>query len=301
MKSSVTKCVLSALAVFQSFIAHAEADSYRFNLSGLGSVQNDSKDTETRSPALGLQVFFKPVINDPQQAFDQHEFIQRASNLYLTVIPTEINDSTSKTRLSNTNAALTYYLGDMFAKLAYSKGSGDIKLKETGLNFGDLQIQSSSYAAGYYLFPLSQISLSVDRSRLSYRPSSIAIALGETALDDVTTKTGLTSKTLWNVGEQQALSFELTLRFIHHEGSSNHQNSESDVSVKFYPVPTAYVQLQSINNQGEYKNYTGNTAMLAAGYAFTPRLSVYAAYLNFTATGSSTDSHTTLLAGNYRF
>jgi hypothetical protein len=131
MKSALTQCVLSALAVFQSFIAHAEADSYQVNLSGLGSVQNDSKDTETRSPALGLQVFFKPVINDPQQAFDQHEFIQRASNLYLTVIPTEVNTSTLKTQLSNTNAALTYYLGDMFAKLAYSKGSGDIKLKET--------------------------------------------------------------------------------------------------------------------------------------------------------------------------
>jgi predicted porin len=92
-----------------------------------------------------------------------------------------------------------------------------------------------------------------------------------------------------------------TLRSIHHESSSKHQNSESDVSVKFYPVPNAYVQLQWIHNQGEYKDITGNTSMLAAGYAFTPRLSLYAAYLNFTATDSANDSHTTLLAGNYRF
>ena len=296
-----TRCFFSASIVFHSVNAWAAEDSYRLNLSGIGLAKTDKKDTETSSPAIGLQVFFNPVINDRQQAFDQHEFIQRASNLYLTVSPTEVNTSTLNTQLSNTGAALTHYQGDVFAKLAYSKGSGDTKAKDTGLNLGDLESQSSSYAAGYYLFPLSQISLGVDRSRLSSRPSSIAIALGKTDLDDVTTKTGLTSKTLWNIDSQQALCFELSLRSIHHESSSKQQNSESDVSVKFYPVPKAYVQLQWIHNQGEYKDITGNTSMLAAGYAFTPRLSLYAAYLNFTATDSANDSHTTLLAGNYRF
>jgi hypothetical protein len=103
------------------------------------------------------------------------------------------------------------------------------------------------------------------------------------------------------LGATQVVVMAVTLRSIHHESSSKHQNSESDVSLKFYPVPKAYVQLQWIHNQGEYKDITGNTSMLAAGYAFTPRLSLYAAYLNFAATGSSNDSHTTLLVGNYRF
>jgi len=293
-----TKCVLSGLLAIHGLNAQAADDSYRFNLSGLGSVQNDSSDTETRSPALGLQVFFKPVINDPQQAFDQHEFIQRASNLYLTVIPTEINDSTYKTRLSNTNATLTYYMGDVFAKLAYSKGSGDTKLKSTSTRLYALESDASTYAAGYYLYPNSHLMVSVDKTSTSATTDSIWLPA---IPDDVTTKTGLTSKTLWNIDSQQALCFELSLRSIHHESSSKQQNSESDVSVKFYPVPKAYVQLQWIHNQGEYKDITGNTSMLAAGYAFTPRLSLHAAYLNFAATGSSNDSHTTLLAGNYRF
>ena len=140
--------------------------------------------------------------------------------------------------------------------------------------------------------------VSVDKTSTSATTDSIWLPA---IPDDVTTKTGLTSKTLWNIDSQQALCFELSLRSIHHESSSKHQNSESDVSVKFYPVPKAYVQLQWIHNQGEYKDVTGNTSMLAAGYAFTPRLSLYAAYLNFTATDSANDSHTTLLAGNYRF
>ena len=80
--------------------------------------------------------------------------------------------------------------------------------------------------------------------------------------------------------------------------------------VKVKEVAAAYIQLNVTRNQGEYKYdgtdlnnsaAAGNSAMLAAGYAFTPRLSLYAAYLNFTATGSAYDSHTTLLAGNYRF
>ena len=290
--------VLSALLFFYSLNAQAADDSYQLNLSGLGSVKTDSSEIETRSPALGLQVFFKPVVNDPQQAFDQHEFIQRASNLYLTVIPTEINTSTRKTQFSNTGVALTYYQGDVFAKLAFSKGSGDTKLKSTSTRLYDLESDASTYAAGYYLYPNSHLMVSVDKTSISATTDSIWLPATP---DDVTTKTGLTSKTLWNLDSQQVLCLELSLRSVHHESSSKHQNSESDVSVKFYPVPKAYVQLQWIHNQGEYKDITGNTSMLGAGYAFTPRLSLYAAYLNFTATDSANDSHTTLLAGNYRF
>ncbi len=302
MTSAVTRCVLAALALFQSFIASAEADTYRANLSTLGAVTKNTEDTETtRSPVAGLQVFFKPVNNDPEQAFDQHEFIQRASNLYLAVAPTDMETTTYNTYLSNTSVSVTYYQGDVFAKLGYVKGSGGIKDKDTSSNLGDLQSQSSSYAVGYYLFPLSQISLGVDKTRLSYRPSTIAIFFGKTALDDVTTKTSLTSKTLWHIGQQESLCFELSLRNIRHEDSNTNHNNEADVSLKYYPVPAGYAQLQLTRNQGEDKATIGNTSMLAGGYAFTPRLSLYAAYLSFTASGTKNDNHSVLVAGNYRF
>lgn len=189
----------------------------------------------------------------------------------------------------------------MFANLGYVKGSGGIKDKDTSSNLGDLQSQSSSYAVGYYLFPLSQISLGVDKTRLSYRPSTIAIFFGKTALDDVTTKTSLTSKTLWHIGQQESLCFELSLRNIRHEDSNTNHNNEADVSLKYYPVPAGYAQLQLTRNQGEDKATIGNTSMLAGGYAFTPRLSLYAAYLNFITSGTKNDNHSVLLAGNYRF
>ena len=302
MTSVVTQCVLAATALFQSFIASAEADTYRANLSTIGAVTKNTEDTETtRSPVAGLQVFFKPVNNDPEQAFDQHEFIQRASNLYLAVAPTDMETTTYNTYLSNTSVSVTYYQGDVFAKLGYVKGSGGIKDKDTSSNLGDLQSQSSSYAMGYYLFPLSQISLGVDKTRLSYRPSTIAIFFGKTALDDVTTKTSLTSKTLWHIGQQESLCFELSLRNIRHEDSNTNHNNEADVSLKYYPVPAGYAQLQLTRNQGEDKATIGNTSMLAGGYAFTPRLSLYAAYLSFTASGTKNDNHSVLVAGNYRF
>ena len=312
MTSVVTQCVLAATALFQSFIASAEADTYRANLSTIGAVTKNTEDTETtRSPVAGLQVFFKPVNNDPEQAFDQHEFIQRASNLYLAVAPTDIETTTyntylsktttSNTYLSNTSVSVAYYQGDVFAKLGYVKGSGGIKDKDTSSNLGDLQSQSSSYAVGYYLFPLSQISLGVDKTRLSYRPSTIAIFFGKTALDDVTTKTSLTSKTLWHIGQQESLCFELSLRNIRHEDSNTNHNNETDVSLKYYPVPAGYAQLQLTRNQGEDKATIGNTSMLAGGYAFTPRLSLYAAYLNFITSGTKNDNHSVLVAGNYRF
>jgi hypothetical protein len=203
--------------------------------------------------------------------------------------------------LSTTSLSVTYYQGDVFAKLGYVKGSGGIKYKNTSSNLYDLQSQSSSYAAGYYLFPLSQISLGVDKTRLSYRPSTIAIFFGKTALDDVTTKTSLTSKTLWHIGQQESLCFELSLRNIRHEDSNTNHNNETDVSLKYYPVPAGYAQLQLTRNQGEDKATIGNTSMLAGGYAFTPRLSLYAAYLNFITSGTKNDNHSVLVAGNYRF
>ena len=236
MKSVVTQCILAALALFQSFIASAEADTYRANLSTIGAVTKNTEDTETtRSPVAGLQVFFKPVNNDPEQAFDQHEFIQRASNLYLAVAPTDMETTTyntylsktttSNTYLSNTSVSVTYYQGDVFAKLGYVKGSGGIKYKNTSSNLYDLQSQSSSYAAGYYLFPLSQISLGVDKTRLSSNANSLLLT---TLADDVTTKTSLTSKTLRHIGQQQSLCFELSLRNIRHEDSNTNHNNESN-------------------------------------------------------------------------
>ena len=283
----------------------------------IGAVTKNTEDTETtRSPVAGLQVFFKPVNNDPEQAFDQHEFIQRASNLYLAVAPTDIETTTyntylsktttSNTHLSNTSVSVAYYQGDMFANLGYVKGSGGIKDKDTSSNLGDLQSQSSSYAVGYYLFPLSQISLGVDKTRLSFTANSLLLT---TLADDVTTKTSLTSKTLWHIGQQESLCFELSLRDIRHEYKNTYHNHEADVSLKYYPVPAGYAQLQLTRNQGEYKVNTGlttilaagNTSMLAGGYAFTPRLSLYAAYLSFTASGTKNDNHSVLVAGNYRF
>ena len=299
MTPAVTRCVLAALALFQSFIASAEADTYRANVSTIGAVTKNTEDTETtRSPVAGLQVFFKPVNNDPEQAFDQHEFIQRASNLYLAVAPTDIETTTLNTHLSNTSVSVTYYQGDMFAKLGYVIGSGESKFKAFPSLQYDLQYQSSSYAAGYYLFPLSQISLGVDKTRLSFTANSLWLT---TLADDVTTKTSLTSKTLWHIGQQESLCFELSLSNIRHEDSNTNHNNEADVSLKYYPVPAGYAQLQLTRNQGEDKATIGNTSMLAGGYAFTPRLSLYAAYLNFITSGTKNDNHSVLVAGNYRF
>ena len=299
MKSVVTQCVLAATALFQSFIASAEADTYQANLSTIGAVTKNTEDTETtRSPVAGLQVFFKPVNNDPEQAFDQHEFIQRASNLYLAVAPTDIETTTLNTHLYNTSVSVTYYQGDVFAKLGYVTGSGESEFKAFPSLQYDLQYQSSSYAAGYYLFPLSQISLGVDKTRLSFTANSLLLT---TLADDVTTKTSLTSKTLWHIGQQESLCFELSLRNIRHEDSNTNHNNETDVSLKYYPVPAGYAQLQLTRNQGEDKATIGNTSMLAGGYAFTPRLSLYAAYLNFITSGTKNDNHSVLVAGNYRF
>ena len=299
MKSVVTQCVLAATALFQSFIASAEADTYQANLSTIGAVTKNTEDTETtRSPVAGLQVFFKPVNNDPEQAFDQHEFIQRASNLYLAVAPTDMETTTLNTHLYNTSVSVTYYQGDVFAKLGYVTGSGESEFKALPSLQYDLQYQSSSYAAGYYLFPLSQISLGVDKTRLSFTANSLLLT---TLADNITTKTSLTSKTLWHIGQQESLCFELSLRNIRHEDSNTNHNNEADVSLKYYPVPAGYAQLQLTRNQGEDKATIGNTSMLAGGYAFTPRLSLYAAYLNFITSGTKNDNHSVLVAGNYRF
>ena len=299
MKSAVTQCVLATISVFQSFIASAEADTYQANLSTIGAVTKNTEDTETtRSPVAGLQVFFKPVNNDPEQAFDQHEFIQRASNLYLAVAPTDMETTTLNTHLYNTSVSVTYYQGDVFAKLGYVTGSGESEFKAFPSLQYDLQYQSSSYAAGYYLFPLSQISLGVDKTRLSFTANSLLLT---TLADNITTKTSLTSKTLWHIGQQESLCFELSLRNIRHEDSNTNHNNETDVSLKYYPVPAGYAQLQLTRNQGEDKATIGNTSMLAGGYAFTPRLSLYAAYLNFITSGTKNDNHSVLVAGNYRF
>lgn len=202
------------------------------------------------------------------------------------------------TRLSRTGVSVSNYQDDFFATIGFAKGSGESIYKASPSLQYDLQYQSSSFSAGYYLFPLSQLLVGVDKSRLSFSANSLLLP---TLADDVTTKTSLTSKTLWNIDTQQSLCFELSLSSTRHEDSDTLQNNEADASLKYYPVPSAYAQLELTRNQGDYKTITGDTSMLAAGYAFTPRLSLYAAYLNFKANGTAQDNHSVLVAGNYRF
>ena len=61
----------------------------------------------------------------------------------------------------------------------------------------------------------------------------------------------------------------------------------------------------SLKLPGDIKSQAVSAAkglgMLAGGYAFTPRLSLYAAYLNFTTSGTANNNNSVLVAGNYRF
>lgn len=280
----------------------SQADSpnadYQFNLGAIGLEKNNLNDSDnTLGPLAGLQYFFSPVNNDPQQAFDQHEFIQRKSNIYVGTVPSRVKTSSYKTLANTGIVSGTYYAGDAMFSLGYGKGSGHFTSADGSTSYYDLDTQAVFYRLGYFVSPLSLLTLGVDDTKITEK----ALA---TYLKDKTPKlttTSLNSRTLWNLSDGQAVALELTGNYIKLVDDSTEINQESMLSLKYYPRPDVYAQWSFTRNQGDEKSTVGNTTVVSANYAISPRFSVTVCYLDFSSGGTGLGFHSLLFGGNVRF
>ena len=113
----------------------------------------------------------------------------------------------------------------------------------------------------------------------------------------------MNSRSLWNWNGQHTLALELTGKHIKLVDTSTQINRESTLSLKYYPRPDMYAQWSITSNQGDNTSSVGNTSVVSASYAISPRVSLLACYVDFTRTGSGTGLglHSLLFGGNLRF
>ena len=271
---------------------------YQFNLGAIGLEKNNLNDSDnTLGPLAGLQYFFSPVNNDPQQAFDQHEFIQRKSNIYVGTVPSRVQTSSYKTLANTGIVSGTYYAGDAMFSLGYGKGSGKLTYTSNTSIYYDLGTETVFYQLGYYVMPFRLLTLGRDDSTIT----ETARYTGGTDISQKITSTSLNSRTLWNLNGGQAVALELTGKHIKLVQDSSQINHESMLSLKYYPRPDVYAQWSFTRNQGDNPVTQGNTTMLAANYAISPRFSVAVCYLDFSSGGTGLGFHSLLFGGNVRF
>jgi hypothetical protein len=281
-------------------LADTPGADYQFNAAAIGFEKNNLNDTgNTLSPMAGVQYFLSPVKNDPQQSFDQHEFIQRSSNLYIGTVPSRVETSSYKTMVNTGIVSGSYYVDDWMLGLGYGKGSGQLTLNASSSYYWDVDSNTYFYRLGYYLLPSSLMTLGVDDSNIT---ETARYTGGKDVAQKITT-TSLNSRTLWNWGGQNTLALELTGKHIKLDESSSKVNREATLSLKYYPRPDMYAQWSITSNQGDETSSIGNTSVVSASYAISPRISVVACYLDFTRTGSGTGLglHSMLFGGNVRF
>jgi hypothetical protein len=237
------------------------------------------------------------VNNEPQQAVDQHEFIQRKSNIYLGSVPSRVVTSTYKTMVNTGIVSGTYYAGDAMFSLGYGKGSGKLTYTADTSVYYDLDTQTMIYRLGYYLAPSSLLTLGVDDSKITDTAGSVYL----TDKTQKLTTTSLNSRTLWGLSNQQAVALELTGKHIKLVDTSTQINRESTLSLKYYPRPDMYAQWSFTRNQGDEQSTVGNTTVVSASYDLSPRFSVVACYLDFSSGGTGLGFHSLLFGGNVRF
>ena len=300
MNKLTTLWLISGLMPFTVCLAESASTDYQLNFSAIGFEKNNLNDTgDSLGPMVGVQYFFSPVKNDPQQAFDQHEFIQRSSNLYVGTVPSRVDTSSIKTLVNTSIVSGSYYVDDWMLGLGYSKGSGKLTYSSNSSIYWDVDSDTYSYRLGYYLAPSSLLTLGVDDSTVT----ETARYTGGNDISQKLTTTSLNSRTLWNWNGQHTLALELTGKHIKLVETSTKINRESTLSLKYYPRPDMYAQWSITSNQGDNTISVGNTSVVSASYAISPRVSLLACYVDFTRTGSGTGLglHSLLFGGNLRY
>lgn len=293
-------CLLCCALPWTVCLAESASTDYQFSVGAIGLEKNNLNDSDnTLGPMVGVQYFFSPVKNDPQQAFDQHEFIQRSSNLYIGTVPSRVETSSYKTLVNTSIVSGSYYVNDWMLGLGYGKGSGKMTWNASSSYYWDVDTNTTFYRLGYYLAPSNLLTLGVDDSTVT----ETARYTGGNDTSQKITTTSLNSRTLWNWNGQHTLALELTGKHIKLVDTTTKINRESTLSLKYYPRPDMYAQWSITSNQGDNTSSVGNTSVVSASYAISPRVSLLACYVDFTRTGSGTGLglHSLLFGGNLRF
>jgi hypothetical protein len=298
MNTKKTSFLLCSILPFSMCLADTSGADYQFNLSAIGVEKNNLNGSDnTLGPMLVMQYFLSPVSNDSQQAFDQHEFIQRKSNVYIGTVPSRVVTTSSKTLVNTHTVSGTYYAGDALFSLGYGQGSGQITSTDGSSNYYDLATQAGFYRLGYFVTPLSVLTLEVDQTKTT----ETAVASYLTDKSQQLTATSLNSRTLWSLSDGHSVSLELTGKHIKLVDTSTQINRDATVSLKYYPRPDMYAQWSFTRNEGDDKSTQGNTSVASASYAYSPRFSVMACYVDFSSSGTGLGLHSLLLGGNVRF
>ncbi len=279
-------------------LADAPGSNYQFNLGVIGLEKNNLNDSDnTLRPMAVLQYFFSPVNNDPQQAFDQHEFIQRKSNIYFGTVPSRVETSSYKSIVNTGIASGSYYVGDWLLGLGYGKSSGKLTLNTSSSYYWDVDTNTYFFRLGYFFVPSSLLTLGVDDSNVT---ETARYTGGKDVAQKINT-TSLNSRSLWNLRDEKAVALELTAKHIKQEDTSIKINRESTLSLKYYPRSDMYAQWAITRNQGDEDSAVGNTTLLSASYAISPRFSMAVCYLDFSSGGTGLGFHSLLFGGNVRF
>jgi hypothetical protein len=278
---------------------HAQNQTFNVEAAAqYGTFTNDNS-TDQKVLNVGAAYYFKPVELNSAQPFTELDFLQKAGYVSALYSNQKIETSTFNSATINPlNLAGRVYLNDIVLGLQTSSWSKTMDLKAGVGNVG-INSNSVGFDVGYFVLPTTVASYVYSKNTAQY-----SLSVGLPAVKDLNiTTNGIKSHTLMPLSGGQSVAFDLFYSNVTYEQTTSQSNNEYGATVKFFPVTNAYISTGYKISSGDYASDKGNTFVLGAGYAFTPRLGVLLSTSKFNVDDSTqkSGSTTTLLTLGYRF
>ena len=297
MKKTLIATALLSLAQ----IALAQEGTYNFEAAGLvQSYTSTGGGSESTKGAQGIY-YFSPLKVEADEPYFERAFVQKVSNVTLQYAVTSFESSTFvKTDINLTKIAGELHINNFVFSVTNSGLKSGLALKAATQYSYDIKNDATGYLIGYYLAPKNLISISQDVSKATYTRSSVALV---NQPDYTITKTGITSKNLFKLNQEQFAVLSLDYRNTNYKNALDQSNNSYGISGRYYPSKATYLQAGYSSAQGDKKDYVGNTLSLEFGVAINPRMGVTFSSSQFNISDSAQGSNdiTNAIFFGYRF
>lgn len=270
-----------------------------------GAVFNNSlkadDNTKQSGTLFGGTYYFKPVILNNSQPFNELDFLQKASSV--SVITGSLNiedDDFVKTTLKPVGISGKVYIDKLVLGLSTDSWDSNFNLKSNTDRYYGIKTTSNKFDIGYFVTDNTVLSFHNTSSNASYTRSTTAL----TTINDLKkTSNGVSTHTVMSLGGTQSLVLDFAYGQIKRDQTTSQTNREYGVDVRYYPESKYFFEVGYSNNTGDYAREKGSTMNYGAGITITPRFGLMLSSKKFNVSDSTQKtgySSTTLMAG-YRF
>jgi len=294
------KAVTLTLAFLSTF-SIAQEGTYNFDAGGLISSYSSTSGTSQSIKGVGGTYYFNPVKVESDEPYAERNFVQKVSNATLLYGTNAYEASTLvKTDLTQLTVAGELHINSFVLSASNASWKASFPYKAYPQYQYEIKSDTNVFALGYYFTPLNYISVSQSTEKGTYTRNSVNLSV---LPDNTITNTNLSSKNLFKLNGESFAVLSLNYSSINYKYTSEQSNNSYGISGRYYPSKATYLQAGYSSEQGDKKDYVGNTVSLQFGIAVTPRLiaSFSSSQFNVSDSAQGSNSTSNQLLASYRF